>query len=211
MRAEAGPQSPLTVLLLGDDVLAREGLASRLTQTGEVELLGQERPRHLWSARPGPPADVVVLDLGAQDTEDLAVLKPRPSRPVVALVADPQSGAEAAHAGARGVVYRDASAAALLAVVRVVAQGFAVLQADVLDELLPPRPPADGTTEELTPREKEVMTLLVDGLSNKGLGARLGISEHTAKFHVTSIMQKLGATRRTEVVAKAARLGWIRL
>lgn len=59
----------------------------------------------------------------------------------------------------------------------------------------------------LTPREIEVITLLADGASNKGIARKLGISFHTAKFHVAAILEKLDATTRTEAVTKAARLG----
>jgi len=63
--------------------------------------------------------------------------------------------------------------------------------------------------EPLTPREQEVLVLLADGLRNRELATRLGISEHTVKFHLAAIFGKLGASSRTEVVRKALRLGLI--
>jgi DNA-binding NarL/FixJ family response regulator len=63
--------------------------------------------------------------------------------------------------------------------------------------------------EPLTSRELEVLQLLVEGVSNKGIAERLGISEHTAKFHVNSILGELGAQNRTEAVTRAARTGLI--
>ena len=69
-------------------------------------------------------------------------------------------------------------------------------------------PPADDDVQ-LTPREVEVLTLLVEGASNKMIGRRLGISVHTAKFHVGSLLDKLDAVGRTDAVAHAARLGVI--
>jgi two-component system nitrate/nitrite response regulator NarL len=71
--------------------------------------------------------------------------------------------------------------------------------------------PATGPSEGLTGREREVLALLVEGLSNKAIAQRLEISEHTAKFHVNAIMQKLGVQRRVEAVVRAARLGMIDL
>lgn len=68
-----------------------------------------------------------------------------------------------------------------------------------LPRLTPTRP-------ELTPREREVLLLLTEGLSNKLVGARLGISEHTAKFHVSALLSKLGADTRTEAVVRALKL-----
>ena len=71
-------------------------------------------------------------------------------------------------------------------------------------------PPADGNVP-LTPRELEVLALLVEGASNKMIARRLGISVHTAKFHVRSLLDKLDAVGRTDAVAHAARLGVINL
>ncbi len=69
----------------------------------------------------------------------------------------------------------------------------------------------DGFEEPLTPREIQVLELLAEGLTNKGIAARLGISDQTVKFHVSSISGKLGAANRTEVVRRAARRGLITL
>ena len=63
--------------------------------------------------------------------------------------------------------------------------------------------------EQLTPREHEVLVLVADGLRNREIATRLGISEHTVKFHLAAIFGKLGASSRTEVVRKALRLGLI--
>jgi DNA-binding NarL/FixJ family response regulator len=71
----------------------------------------------------------------------------------------------------------------------------------------PRRIAANEPTETLTPRELEVLGLLAEGLSNKLVAARLGISEHTVKFHVNAILQKLEVDTRTEAVVRAARLG----
>jgi DNA-binding CsgD family transcriptional regulator len=75
-----------------------------------------------------------------------------------------------------------------------------------------PRPAADGADQQaLTPRELEVLALMAEGASNKAIGKRLGISIHTAKFHVGQVLDKLDATGRTDAVAHAARRGVIQL
>ncbi len=74
-----------------------------------------------------------------------------------------------------------------------------------------PRPARDVAEVELTPRELDVLTLLAEGASNKTIARQLGISVHTAKFHVGSILDKLDATGRTDAVAHAARRGVIHL
>jgi len=76
------------------------------------------------------------------------------------------------------------------------------------DRLDDPRPPA-GPLSTLTSREREVLALLAEGATNKAIARRLGISVHTAKFHVGSLLDKLDATGRTDAVAHAARLGVI--
>jgi DNA-binding NarL/FixJ family response regulator len=70
---------------------------------------------------------------------------------------------------------------------------------------------AEPSDTDLTPRERDVLTLMAEGVSNKVIAQRLGISVHTAKFHVASILDKLDATGRTDAVAHAARLGVIEL
>jgi DNA-binding NarL/FixJ family response regulator len=70
---------------------------------------------------------------------------------------------------------------------------------------------AEPSDTDLTPRERDVLTLMAEGVSNKVIAHRLGISVHTAKFHVASILDKLDATGRTDAVAHAARLGVIEL
>jgi DNA-binding CsgD family transcriptional regulator len=91
--------------------------------------------------------------------------------------------------------------------VRLVPAGEA---ADVV--LVPPQPSAQPDPDAaLTPREREVLELMAEGASNKMIARALGISVHTAKFHVGSVIDKLDATGRTDAVAQAARLGVIRL
>jgi DNA-binding NarL/FixJ family response regulator len=69
----------------------------------------------------------------------------------------------------------------------------------------------DVADDTLTKREHEVLALMADGLSNKQIAARLEISEHTAKFHVNSILQKMNAQKRVEAVVRAAKMGIIHL
>jgi DNA-binding CsgD family transcriptional regulator len=94
-----------------------------------------------------------------------------------------------------------------------VAAGLSVLPTDLLDRLVRPGGghSAGANTEALTPRELEVLALLAAGASNKWIARRLGISVHTAKFHVAGVLEKLSAHSRAEAVAVAARLGLVLL
>jgi two-component system, NarL family, nitrate/nitrite response regulator NarL len=128
---------------------------------------------------------------------------------VLAVLADAEQAGEALGAGAQGVVLRDVDAGRLAAAVRAVAEGLLVLDGAAAASALRPAPPLAAAVEPLTPREQEVLQLLAEGLSNKRIGARLGISDHTVKFHVNAILGKLGAQSRTEALAHAARLGLV--
>ena len=168
----------------------------------------------------GAPTDVDVLVLGDADRLPMSAgaLPDTGARAVVALADDDRPARALRGMLLRGwaIVSREASAAELRAATTAAAQGFAVLPAAVATRLLPERVPLsdDGlaeSTESLTPREREVLELLAHGLSNRRIGERLGISEHTAKFHVASLCGKLGAVSRTEAVSRGVRRGLLTL
>ena len=187
-------------------------------------------------ALPEPP-DVVLADL--DDETDAAVVDGwiealRPKAGLVALSAEAQgrrSGrassaallSELAHiAGERGLAFgalrRDATPEEIAAALGAVASGLITLDRHLATLLLQPSlslVPAPerlaGPEEPLTARELEVLQLLAQGLPNKIIAARLHITEHTAKFHVSSILMKLGAASRTEAVTTAARRGLLML
>jgi DNA-binding NarL/FixJ family response regulator len=110
------------------------------------------------------------------------------------------------------LLFRDVAPAPLLAALRAVARGLTVFDPALAALRATPRASAPTSTPEgLTPREREVLTLLAEGLSNKAIADRLDISEHTAKFHVNAVLAKLGVQRRTEAVVRAARMGLVTL
>ena len=138
------------------------------------------------------------------------------SMPVVAVVGDPAHVAPALAAGARGVVLRDQVGPGIHAALAAVRSGLTVMDTALASSLVPNQPTrgADGQPKgrgELTERERQVVQLLSEGLSNKLIADRLGISDHTAKFHVNGVMMKLGSSTRTEAVVEAMRRGLVRL
>jgi two-component system, NarL family, nitrate/nitrite response regulator NarL len=169
----------------------------------------------------GAPTDVDVLVLGDTDRLPMSAgaLPVTGARAVVALADDDRPARALRGMLLRGwaIVSREASAAELRAATTAAAEGFAVLPAPVATRLLPERVPlsddalAESSPESLTPREREVLELLAQGLSNRQIGERLGISEHTAKFHVASLCGKLGAVSRTEAVSRGVRRGLLTL
>jgi DNA-binding NarL/FixJ family response regulator len=163
----------------------------------------------------GADADVMLVDTGADPEGALAILAEltRGPVPAVALLADEGALRRSLGAGARGAVLRSAAAERILAAILAVNHGLTVI-----DGAIEPDEPADldalehlEALEALTAREREVLELLADGLSNKRIAKRLTISEHTAKFHIAGILAKLDARTRTEAVVTAARRGLLLL
>lgn len=198
------------VLVVASSAIARAGLESLLRSTGIVEVVASVAG---WSEYVGDYPDVIVAD-GEQYAGELSqqVSEGAEASAVIVLAddADLSGTAEALRSGIRAVLPRQSSAGQIVAAIEAVAAGFVVLQPEDLDGLLVhPRPAA--VAEPLTPREIEVLGMLAEGQSNKAIAYRLGISEHTVKFHVTSIMAKLNAGSRTEAVTLGIRQGLIML
>lgn len=134
--------------------------------------------------------------------------------PVVLLVGTPSLAPEALRAGVTGLLLRDATPEEIGNAVRAAASGLLVLDrraAEVVTAAAtePARDESLAPSEPLTPREREVLQLIAQGLPNKAIAAELGISEHTVKFHVGAILDKLDAASRAEALARAARAGLI--
>lgn len=200
---------PVRVSLHTDDPLLRAGLAS-LIESGQpppvLVVEPQEAEVALWDAGTDP-AHVLTR---------LAAIDRASSVPVVAVVSDPSHATPAIAAGARGVVMRDQVHGGLHAALVAVKSGLTVLDTELAAHLVSAKGPkveskGNGSRGELTARELQVVQLLAEGLSNKLIADRLGISDHTAKFHVNGVMAKLGASTRTEAVVEAVRRGVVHL
>jgi DNA-binding NarL/FixJ family response regulator len=128
------------------------------------------------------------------------------------VLADESDAADLALAGVAAVLPRDANADAIGAAITLAGQGLRLLPDLVLRTLAGIETPAlPDEVPALTPREREVLAAMAEGASNKAIARRLGISFHTAKFHVASILTKLDADTRTEALARAARMGLVML
>ncbi|MCS6940671.1 MAG: response regulator transcription factor [Roseiflexaceae bacterium] len=110
-----------------------------------------------------------------------------------------------------GILTHDVGAAELAAALHAVAQGLIVLAPELAARLNLPTPVEEPAGEPLTARERDVLELVSQGLSNKQIAQKLQISEHTVKFHLSSIFAKLGVSSRTEAVNRGARQGIITL
>jgi DNA-binding NarL/FixJ family response regulator len=191
------------------DAAARDGIASLIDDMPGVEVVGvAEDELALIRLLEAVRVDVVVMVPEPDAAHDLA-----DEVAVIAFVADDAAAAAALRAGARGVLLHPADRAEIAAAIQAVAAGLSVLPANLLDNVLRPGSGdrAASNAEALTPRELEVLALIAAGASNKLIARRLGISVHTAKFHVAGILEKLAAGNRAEAVAIAARLGLVLL
>ncbi len=206
------------MIVIAGDPLARAGLAALLSQggcavvgqvAGDADSLTQVALYH---------PEVVLWDLGWDPTVELETGLELLSAcsdagwPVVALLPDETHVAEVWTTGVNGVLRRGVDSEALIAALEATVRGLLVLDPGLVDPPLPSRQPTrELMVEELTPREIEVLQLLADGLTNRAIAQRLGISDHTVKFHVNAIFGKLGAQSRTDAAVRATRLGLILL
>lgn len=203
----------LRILIIADDPLARAGLATLLTSQPGCLIAGQiAGDANLREAREVYRPEVALWDLGLSPNASLERLGDIRDAgfPFVALLADESIAADVWSTGARGILAREANAETIVSALRAVTEGLAVF--DPSFALLPSRTqPSTPLAEDLTPREREVLQLLAEGQSNKEIARRLGISEHTVKFHVNAILGKLNVQSRTEAVVRATRLGLVLL
>lgn len=217
------------VLVASSTAVVRAGLEAILSrEPGYVVVGGPASSRSLAEDVAEHEPDVVLLELAGPDIDEpfaaLSLLSVdaddggRAPPAIVLLTDDGDAGrlADALHAGVRALLPRDASPNGILAAVAAAAAGLVTLAPDWLDVVAPTRPASarapmpDGTREAaLSSRELEVLRLIADGLANKQIAARLGISEHTVKFHVASLFAKLHASTRAEAVMSGARRGMI--
>jgi DNA-binding NarL/FixJ family response regulator len=207
----------IRVLVKASSPIAKAGLESLLRAHSALRLVedfsGDARGHGAES-----PSDVMVLetatlaDPAARKAMDWAAA----GGPVILLVRNPaaEAVADALRAGVKAVLPSGLAGAEIVAAIEAAGAGLVVLDAAGVETLL--RTPSvvsngrsEALVEALTPREVEVLQLLAAGLGNKEVASRLAISEHTVKFHVASIMGKLGAASRTEAVTLGIRHGLI--
>jgi DNA-binding NarL/FixJ family response regulator len=192
----------IRVMVVDDHRLVRAGLINLLAAADDVEVVGDaaDGRQGLEIARRARP-DVVLMDLsmpgmdGVEATQ--SVIAELPGTRVVALTSfsDRQRVSDVLSAGAVGYLLKDCAPEELLAAVRSSAAGHAPLDPRVAGVLLPSRAPRP--THALSSREEEVLQLVAQGLANKQIGRRLGISESTVKVHLGNVFRQIGVTDRT--------------
>ena len=188
---------------------SRPGLEKMLTSDPDLVIVSNGEEEFPAGGPDVVIAEVEAWDEGALDGEGVSADQ---GAPLIVLIDNPALAwvADALDAGVRAILPRRPTQDELLAGVRAAAAGFVVLHPDDLASIFHARAEPqerEVDPERMTPREQEVLRLMAEGLANKEIAARLSISDHTAKFHVASIMSKLGSTSRTEAVTAAIRRG----
>jgi NarL family two-component system response regulator YdfI len=210
----------IRVYIVAASSLVRAGLQS-LFAARDVEVVGSAPNfESLAGQWPDLEADIVLVETSGEQFEavmDSLAASELASEATIVVLSDhsePRWFAEALRAGVRAILRSDISPEQLVAALEAAAAGLTVLHPAEVDAMFPAGPasrPLAELTEPLTPRENEVLQMLASGLANKEIAARLAISEHTVKFHVASILGKLGAGSRTEAVSLGIRRGLVLL
>ena len=208
-------QISLRILVVAEDNLARMGLSSLISEFPGIAVVGQasaskDLTEDIDLYRP----DIIIWDLGLDTSGSLELLETATESdvPIVVLTPDADTARAASYHGVYGLLPRDTEGHILLAAIMAAAEGLMTIHIRFKDVLLGVREASqEQMVEPLTPREMEVLQLVAQGMTNKAIALRLSISEHTVKFHVNSILSKLNAHSRAEVVTIGTRFGLITL
>jgi DNA-binding NarL/FixJ family response regulator len=201
----------IALFVVAEDPYARSGIRAAIEADPDMSVVGEaEEPSEELIMR--RDVDLVVLDLGADPSASVPYDLDWDDMPFLALAGHLESAKAALASGAGGVVSRQSDTDRIVAAARAVHAGLRVVDAEFSELLEPePEPEAPIPLANLTPREQEVLELMARGLSNPEIAEELGVTRHTAKFHVKAILDKLGAQTRTEAVVLAARNGLLHL
>ena len=223
----------IRVIVVATSAISRSGLAAMIAANPEMTLIGDVNDlEKLARAVDRSPPDVILLDVGKVPPtsvwERLAAMQDVRERAIPIALVDDFERVDlhlALRVGVRGILSDTCSEAELIAGVSAVALGLVVFDPSAIDSFMRTataltepllgrigdRPEIDRLEVNLTSREIEVLGRLGSGLGNKAIAQGLQISEHTVKFHISAIFQKLGVSTRTEAVAMGIRLGVILL
>jgi DNA-binding NarL/FixJ family response regulator len=204
----------LRIAVAAPSAVRRAGLESVIRSHPELQLAGSfGAVSSLASFARNTEVDVIVID--ADTIRDL-LLEPKSDAAIVLLteVTDARSISRLLRSGVRAILSRGSGPDDVLSGIYAAYDGMVLLSTPAAESLAAvygdrPLDLDVELSEEITSRETEVLRMLAEGLVNKDIAARLGISEHTIKFHISSILDKLGASTRTEAVTLGIRLGLI--
>jgi two-component system, NarL family, response regulator YdfI len=206
----------IRVLVMATTAVSRAGLSAALSINPNIAVVGTASDLDVLLEGVDSQPDVILIDLGDSPQtsvwEKLTLLQTKQEVPIPIALYDWEGNLDAAiRAGARGILPDTSTELELSAAMEAIASGWLVLHPTAmklfdLREKVHPDP-----VHILTPREIEVLVQIGAGLSNKAIARNLHFSEHTVKFHISSIFQKLDVSTRTEAVTAGVRMGLILL
>lgn len=213
-------QNPIRVFLLDDHEVVRRGLADLLDAEPDISVIGDaDTVQHALVRGPALRPDVAVLDVRLPDGDGITVCRElRSQMPELACLMltsfdDEDALLDAIMAGASGYVLKQIKGSDLISAVRTVASGQSMLDPATTARLMrslradPAETPAmPPELASLSPRERDILTLIGDGLTNREIGKRLYLSEKTVKNHISRLLAKLGVQRRVQAAVLASHL-----
>jgi DNA-binding NarL/FixJ family response regulator len=208
------PAQPISIALIEDNRLVREGIAALLNQHPDLSVVAAGSQEHALLLKEVKPR-VILLDFGLRDGDSLRVAEqvrkefPESKVIVMDLLPVQEDIVEFVHVGVSGFITKDATLDDLVSTIRSVAEGANVLPPEMTRTLfsqIAAAAVARGREDvldsvRLTPREREVIDLIAEGLSNKEIARRLDVGTHTVKSHVRNIMEKLMLHTRLQIAA----------
>nr|WTB31024.1 response regulator transcription factor [Streptomyces sp. NBC_00830] len=216
---EFSAQRPIRVFLLDDHEVVRRGVQDLLDAEPDIKVVGDAGTADQALARgPALRPDVAILDVRLPDGDGIAVCRELRSRmPDLACLMltsfdDDEALLDAIMAGAAGYVLKEIKGSDLVAAVRTLASGRSTLDPattarlmnSLREEEADAEPEEDDALSGLSPREKDVLILIGEGLTNSQIGKRLYLSEKTVKNHISRLLAKLGVERRIQAAVIAA-------
>ena len=208
------------VMLVDDHELVRQGIATMLSSAPDIQVVGEARTGReaLELARKELP-DIVLMDVRMPDMDGLeATRKIKEERPRTAVIMvtmhdNPAYLRDAVRAGAAGYLLKDVSKDELVDAVRQVSTGGAFIESQMLKGMLSEMKPAGTASspaaKNLTKREREILSLVAEGMSNREIADKLVLSPETVKSHVAAILEKLNVSDRTQAAIYAVRNGLV--
>ncbi|MFI9645848.1 response regulator [Streptomyces sp. NPDC052040] len=213
-------EHPIRVFLLDDHEVVRRGLADLLDAEPEISVVGDaDTVEHALTRAPALRPHVAVLDVRLPDGDGITVCRELRSRmPELACLMltsfdDEDALLDAIMAGASGYVLKQIKGSDLVSAVRTVASGQSMLDPATTARLMrslradpAEQPSVAPELADLSPREREILALIGDGLTNREIGKRLYLSEKTVKNHISRLLAKLGVQRRVQAAVLASQL-----
>ncbi|MFI7099549.1 response regulator [Streptomyces sp. NPDC050161] len=211
------PQRPIRVFLLDDHEVVRRGVQDLLDAEPDIEVVGDAGTAdHALARGPALRPDIAVLDVRLPDGDGISVCRELRSRmPRLACLMltsfdDDEALLDAIMAGAAGYVLKEIKGSDLVAAVRTVASGRSMLDPATTSRLMnslrgeeADADPEADVLSALSPREREILDLIGEGLTNREIGKRLYLSEKTVKNHISRLLAKLGVERRIQAAVLA--------